>query len=187
MNLKLSNILFILFVLFVASRFFINNLIPPLFYTVITFFVPIVYFLYKKDYYIFYFNTSDTLPSIGINISFAVGFVMAAILIGFYFKDYSWVFLLYSNPLLALPVSLMQEMLFRYFIQNNILKLTESKIKAIVFTSIISAVVLLPSFLDSIAFFIIGIAVGYIFDKTQDIYGATLANLIISLFMRAIG
>ena len=178
-----------LFCLIIALRVVLNWFILPSIYTLIIFIVPLAYFLYKKDYYIFYFNTSDTLPSIRVNLVFAIGFITLILVGSLFFKNYSWALLSDKNSLdliLGLLVSFFQEMLFRYFLQGTIVKLTNSTIKSIIFTSVLNGAVFLPSILESIVFLIAGLFIGYIFEKTKDIYGATLANFLISSFIRVI-
>jgi len=182
-------VLFIIFAVFVSLRLVITHFLPPIVYTAVVFLVPIAYFIVKKDYFLFYFNISDTLPSVGINLSFAVGFVAVLLFIGFLIGNYSWVLLInktFTDFLLSGISSFLTELLFRYFIQGVMVKLTGSTIKSVIATSILSGIVLIPSVIESISFLIMGLVIGYIFEKTKDIYGATLANWIISSFIRVI-
>ncbi|VVB75231.1 Uncharacterised protein [Candidatus Tiddalikarchaeum anstoanum] len=180
---------FVVFVIFVISRALITQIIPPLLYTIIIFSVPLVYFIYKREFYLFYFNLTDTLPSIGINLTFSIIFIMFLLVGGFLFGNYNWVLLLtssISDIILGLLTSFFQEMLFRYFIQYWFFKMTNNDLLSIILTSVASSIVLLPSIVESFTYLIMGLVIGYIFYKTKDIYGATMANWIISTFIRVI-
>lgn len=129
----------------------------------------------------------DTPQSIGINLIFSIGFIVVLILIGFLTNNNNWILLLNNNVfqlISAIMVSFFQEMLFRYFIQRFFVTMTNSTFLGIIITSIISGLTLLPSFGESIVYLFMGLVIGYIFEKTKDIYGATLANFLISSFAR---
>jgi len=72
-------------------------------------------------------------------------------------------------------------MLFRYFIQGNLVNYF-GKIAGIAAASLISAVLFYPDIWMSIIFLLMGLVVGWVFSNTKDIYGATISHFMIYLF-----
>ncbi|MDD5441785.1 MAG: hypothetical protein PHZ27_06250 [Candidatus Omnitrophica bacterium] len=54
-------------------------------------------------------------------------------------------------------------------------------ILGIFLASLFGSIYLLPDFLSASAFFIAGLGIGYVYSKTNDIYGASLAGFLIRL------
>ena len=178
-----KKILFYLFIGFLLTRWLYSGNLLTI-YTIITFTIPFIYFFRKKDYHLFAFDVKDTLQSIGINLVFSIGFIVFMLLIGLIFSNFSWISLFglsINSVLILFAISFFQEMLFRYFLENIFVN-EFGKIIGIIITSIISSIVVFPPITMSLVYLIMGLFIGWVFEQTKDIYGATFAHFLIYLF-----
>ena len=169
-----------LFIAFLLLRPFLHG--TPLFaYYIIALTAPLIHFAVKKDYHLFAFDYKDTIQSVVLNI--AISSVLAVILLvfGMGTRNFNWVAIGTMNLPLIFVSSFLQEMLFRYFLEGN-LNRTLTAPFSILITSAVSAFVVSPPLLMGIVYFVMGICIGWIFEQTKDIYGATIGHFILYLF-----
>jgi len=181
----LEKILFVLLILFTMIRFVYSGTIFTTIYTLLLIFVPLIYLWKKKGFYLFNFNIKDSIQSIGLNTGISVVFVCIIMFISLFFNNINWLNLLSINfldILKILVIAFFQEMFFRYFVQENMVKYT-NKILGILLTSLIFAITAFPPISISIIYLIMSLYIGWIFENTKDIYGATFANFIVSLIV----
>jgi membrane protease YdiL (CAAX protease family) len=183
MNLELAALFIVLF--FAYLQFFITSIPIWLIYLVI-FGVPVIRLIIKKDYHIFSFDLTDTMQSLTLNSVFGIGFVIILIIIGFMIGRSSIV--AFSSPGLiggffGILISLFQELFFRYYLQETFELLLKNTNNSIILASIVSASFFVPKWEVMIGFFIMGLFLGWVYSRTRDIYGITVAHFIISLFL----
>ncbi|PIU62428.1 hypothetical protein COX58_00675 [archaeon CG_4_10_14_0_2_um_filter_Archaea_38_6] len=178
-----KKLFFILFLLILPLRWLLNDYFLTA-YTVFIFIIPFVQFLKNKDYHLFFFDKEDTLQSVGINVGYALVFIVVLFLVGVFTGNFGWAIiygLSWDFFMKILLISFFQEMLFRYFIQGNLVNYF-GKIAGIAAASLISAVLFYPDIWMSIIFLLMGLVVGWVFSNTKDIYGATISHFMIYLF-----
>jgi membrane protease YdiL (CAAX protease family) len=177
-----SDYFYYFFIAFIFLRFFLNGIFLTI-HTLIVFSVPLIYIVYNKHYHIFKFDINDTLQSVLFNFIFS--FIMFILILAgaAYFGNLNWVNIFdipYNFILLLLLLSFNYELLIRYFFQNFFIRRFGGLIGVII-PSLIGGLILLPDFLSSITFFISGLFFGFIFSKTNDIYGISFGGLIIRM------
>ncbi|MBN1923264.1 MAG: CPBP family intramembrane metalloprotease [Nanoarchaeota archaeon] len=181
---KIYRVLFFIFAALMLARYFLSGIFLTI-YTVIIFGVPFIYLFFNKHFHLFAFDVKDTLQSIMINLLSSVGFVILMLLVGWATSNFSWVILTRISAFVILRVVIVaffHEILFRYFIQQNMVNYVGNTYIGIIITSFISAVIVSPPIITGIVYFFMGLFIGWVFEKTKDIYGAVLADSLISLF-----
>lgn len=178
-NMK-SDFFYYFFIAFIFLRFFLSGAFLAV-HTLITFSVPLIYIIYNKHYHIFKFDINDTVQSILLNSLF--GFFACIVLLfgSAYFGNFNWVniFEVSTNlMILMLLISFNYELLIRYFFQGFFEKRFGALI-GIIIPSLIGGLILLPDLLSAGSFFIAGLFFGYIFSKTNDIYGIAIGGFMI--------
>ena len=175
-----KRVLFYLFVGFLLTRWFYSGVFS-LIYTLIIFLTPLIVLIKKRDFHLFTFNVTDTIPSIVINVGYSLGFALLLFIIGFAIQEFNFV-MFYSletiTLLQVLFISFSQEILFRYFVQAKLIEYTD-KWRGIGLTSLISALVNFPPLSMSLTFLFMSLIIGWVFENTKDIYGATIAHFLI--------
>lgn len=182
-----SDYFYYFFIVFIFLRFFLSGAFLTV-HTLIVFSVPLIYIVYNKHYHIFKFDINDTIQSVLFDSLF--GFV-ACILILFvsaYFGNLNWIniFEISNNLMLLLfLLSFNFELLIRYFFQGFFEK-KFGTMMGIIIPSLIGSLLFLPDLLSAASFFLAGLFFGYIFSKTNDIYGATIGGFIIRVAIAAL-
>lgn len=175
-----KTIFFYAFIILLLTRWLYSDALS-LIYTIVIFLVPLIVLIRRKDYHLFALNVEDTIPSIVVNVGYALVFAFILFMIGWAGNDFSFV-MFYGLELIVflrvLFISFLQELLFRYFLQGELIKLYGKWIGIIV-TSVISAVIIFPPLSMSLTFLFMGLIIGWVFHKTNDVYGATLAHFLI--------
>jgi len=175
------------FIAFIALRFFLSGIFSAL-HTIIVFSIPFGYIVLKKHYHIFKFEINDTLQGVLFDSLFAFVFCVIIIFGSIYLGNINWIriFDFSSNFIMLLfLISFNYEILVRYFLQG-FFERRFGEIFAIPLASLCGALLFLPDFFSAISFFIAGLFFGFIFSKTNDIYGATIGGFIIRVGLAAL-
>lgn len=175
-----KRIILYMFIIFLLTRWFYTGTLS-LIYTIITFLIPLIVLVKRKDYHLFAFAIEDTIPSLMINIGYALLFSFVLFIIGFAANEFDFVIFFGLDLILILRIlfiSFLQELLFRYFLQRNLINY-HGKLIGILITSFVSSVLVFPPITMSLTFFFMGLIIGWVFNKTNDIYGATIAHFLI--------
>jgi len=175
-----SDYFFYAFIAFIFLRFFLTGPLAAI-HTIIVFSVPIIYIVLKKHYHILKFDVSDTIPSVITLSLFSFVVAFFVLLFSIFLGNLNWVNIFdISGEFLALLflLSFNYELLIRYFFQGFFEK-KFSLWLAILFSNIIGSLILLPDLLSAGLFFLCGLLFGFVFNRTNDIYGVTIAGFIL--------
>ncbi len=146
--------------------------------------MPIARLIWFKESYIFAVNLRDTGKSIAYNIIASIVSVSIIISIGLLFKNFNWVLLStysVSDYVKMIVIAMVQELIFRYYVEGTLTKYFSKPI-SIIATSIASSIVFIATPIIALSYLVMGLFIGWVFEQTKDIYGATLSHFIIYLF-----
>jgi membrane protease YdiL (CAAX protease family) len=175
------------FIAFIFLRFLLSGAFLSV-HTIIIFSAPIVYVIYSRHYHIFRFDINDTMQSILLNFFFGIIALIFILFVPAFFGNFDWVGIFELSPnlmILLFLLSLNYELLIRYLL-GGFFEKRFGQLAGIIFPSIIGGLIFLPDLLSAVSFFLGGLFFGYIFSKTNDIYGAALGGFIIRLAIAAL-
>ncbi len=175
------------FIAFIFARFFLSGIFSTI-HTIIVFSVPLIYILYNRHYHIFKFEVHDTVQSVLIDSLFAFILSFFVLFGAIFFGNINWVniFEIPAGLMFALLLlSFNYELLVRYFLQGFLEKRFGEWVGFPV-AAFIGSVLLLPDILSFIIFLISGLLFGWVFRKTNDIYGPALAGFVLRIAISAL-
>ncbi|MDD2678472.1 MAG: hypothetical protein PHS81_01155, partial [Candidatus Nanoarchaeia archaeon] len=157
-------------------------------HTIIVFSVPILYVVLNKHYHILKFDINDTIQSVITLFVFSFTVCFFLLFAGIYLGNFNWVNIFdfsWDFSLLMLLLSFNYELLIRYFFQGFFEKKFGSII-AIILSSFIGGAIFLPDYLSAGVFFGCGLFFGFIFSKTNDMYGVSIGGFLLRMALAAL-
>lgn len=157
-------------------------------HSIISLSIPLMYLIKHKGYYMFKFDIKDTLQSVTINAGSALILSLLLIFITSFTGEFKWVLLFGLSTYTILKIllfSFLQELLFRFLIQGELVQM-HGLLKGVLFTSVLTSVMNYSTIWVSLIYLLISLIIGWVFEKTKDIYGVTLAHFITSLCVNGI-
>jgi len=177
-----SDYFYYFFAAFIFVRFFLSGIVLTV-HTIIVFSTPLIYIIYNKHYHIFKFDINDTVQSVLFDFLFGALMLIVIVFGSIYSGSFNWVNIFEiptSMILLLAMLSINYELLIRYFF-GGFFEKKFGTIIGIAVSSLIGGLIFLPDLLSAASFFVCGLFFGYIFSKTNDIYGPSLGGFIIRL------
>ncbi len=172
-----------IYIVILMARAIVPESFLPIYYGFVLS-VPIARLILFKEFYIFAVNMRDTGKSLALNGIASIASIVIIVAMGFFFKNFNWILLsAYSiwSYLLMIVIAMVQELVFRYYVEGSLTKYFSKPI-SIAATSLVSSIVFIQTPMIAFSYLVMGLFIGWVFEQTKDIYGATLSHFLIYLF-----